>query len=141
VRVVVDTSVQEAGLRSQLGASSLVLAANARQSVRPLVTTAVFLEYEAVLLRAEQRLATNMSEADVEGFLRALAAAAEPVEISFRWRPQLRDPADELMLETAVNGRAEAIVTHNVTDFEPASSKFGLRILTPAQLLKELPKP
>ena len=141
MRVVVDTSVLVAGLRSQLGASSLVLGAIARQSVRPLVTTAVFLEYEAVLLRAEQRLATNMSEAEVEGFLRALAAAAEPVEISFRWRPQLRDPADELMLETAVNGHAEVIVTHNVADFEPASSKFGLRILTPAQLLKELRKP
>jgi putative PIN family toxin of toxin-antitoxin system len=140
VRVVVDTSVLVAGLRSQLGASSLVLVAIAKQSVRPLVTTAVFLEYEAVLLRADQRLATKMSEADVEGFLRALAAAAEPVEISFRWRPQLRDPADELMLEAAVNGHAEAIVTHNVADFEPASSKFGLRILTPAQLMKELLK-
>jgi putative PIN family toxin of toxin-antitoxin system len=140
VRVVVDTSVLVAGLRSQLGASSLVLVAIAKQSVRPLVTTAVFLEYEAVLLRADQRLATKMSEADVEGFLRALAAAAEPVEISFRWRPQLRDPADELMLEAAVNGHAEAIVTHNVADFEPVSSKFGLRILTPAKLMKELPK-
>lgn len=106
-----------------------------------MVTTAVFLEYEAVLLRPEHRLATGMSEADIEGFLRALAAAAEPVEISFRWRPQLRDPADELMLDAAVNGHAEAIVTHNVADFEPASSKFGMRILTPAQLLKELPKP
>src|SRR5690606_19207734 len=131
-----DKRGQLSGLRSQLGASSLVLVAIARQSVRPLVTTAVFLEYEAVLLRADQRLATKMSEADVEGFLRALAAAAAPVEISFRWRPQLRDPADELMLEAAVNGHAEAIVTHNVAHFEPESSKFGLRILTPAQLLK-----
>jgi len=130
-----------AGLRSRLGASNRVLAAIARQRIRPLVTTAVFLEYEAVLLRAEQRLATGMNEADVEGFLSALAAAAEPVEISFRWRPQLRDPADELMLEAAVNGRAKAIVTHNVTDFEPASSRFGVRILTPAQLLKEIAKP
>jgi putative PIN family toxin of toxin-antitoxin system len=141
MRAVADTSVLVAGLRSQLGASSLLLAAIARRRVRPLVTTAVLLEYEAVLLRPEHRLATNMSEADVEGFLRALAAAAEPVEISFRWRPQLRDPADELLLEAAVNGQAEAIVTHNVTDFEPASSRFGVRILTPAQLLKELRKP
>jgi len=141
VRVVLDTSVLVAGLRSQLGASNRILAAIAGEHVRPLITTAVFLEYEAVLLRAEQPLATNMGEGDVAGFLRALAAAAEPVEISFRWRPQLRDPADELMLEAAVNGRAEAIVTHNVTGFEPASSRFGLRILTPAQLLKELPKP
>ena len=141
MRVVVDTSVLVAGLRSQLGASSLLLATIARGRIRPLVTTAVFLEYEAVLLRAEQRLATGMSEADVEGFLRALAASSEPVEISFRWRPQLRDPADELMLEAAVNGYAEAIVTHNLADFEPASRRFGIRTLTPAQLLKELPKP
>ncbi|MBV6417208.1 MAG: hypothetical protein CMLOHMNK_01847 [Steroidobacteraceae bacterium] len=141
MRVVVDTSVLVAGLRSQLGASSLLLAAIARRRLRPLVTTAVFLEYEAVLLRPEQRLATHMSEKDIEGFLRALAAAAEPVEISFRWRPQLRDPADELMLEAAVNGHADAIVTHNVIDFESAWVKFGMRILTPAQLLKELPKP
>lgn len=140
MRVVVDTSVLVAGLRSRFGASSLLLAAIARRRVRPLITTAVFLEYEAVLLRAEQRLAMGMSAADVEGFLKALAAAAEPVEISFRWRPQLRDPADELMLEAAVNGRADSIVTHNVTDFEPAALKFGVRILTPAQLLKELPK-
>lgn len=124
-----------------MGASNRLLRLIARRRVRPLVTTAVFLEYEAVLLRAEQRLATGMTEADTESFLRALAAAAEPVEISFRWRPQLRDPADELMLEAAVNGGAEAIVTHNVKDFEPASSKFGIRILAPAQLLKELPSP
>jgi predicted nucleic acid-binding protein len=70
-----------------------------------------------------------------------MAAAAEAVEISFRWRPQLRDPADDLLLEAAVNGQAEAIVTHNVTDFEPASARFGVRILTPAQILKELAKP
>jgi putative PIN family toxin of toxin-antitoxin system len=130
-----------AGLRSQLGASNQVLIAVAEQRIKPLVTTAVFLEYEAVLLRAEQRLATGLNEAEVAGFLGAMAAAAEAVEISFRWRPQLRDPADELMLEAAVNGQAEAIVTHNVTDFEPASARFGVRILTPAQVLKELAKP
>lgn len=130
-----------AGLRSQLGASSQVLIAVAERRIKPLVTTAVFLEYEAVLLRAEQRLATGLNEADVAGFLGAMAAAAEAVEISFRWRPQLRDPADELMLEAAVNGQAEAIVTHNVTDFDPASARFGVRILTPAQVLKELAKP
>lgn len=130
-----------AGLRSQLGASNHVLIAVAERRIKPLVTTAVFLEYEAVLLRAEQRLATGLNEADVAGFLGAMAAAAEAVEISFRWRPQLRDPADELMLEAAVNGQAEAIVTHNVMDFEPASARFGVRILTPAQVLKELAKP
>lgn len=141
MRVLLDTSVVVAGLRSQLGASSRVLVAVAEGRLRPLVSTAVFLEYEAVLMRAEHRLATGMSEADVRGFLAALASAAEPVEISFRWRPQLRDPADELILEAAVNGQAEAIVTHNLTDFELGPARFGIRTLTPAQLLKALENP
>lgn len=141
MRVIVDTSVLVAGLRSQLGAGSRVLEAIAGRRILPLVSTAVFLEYKAVLLRAEHRLATGMSETDVQGSLDTLAAAAEPVEISFRWRPQLRDPSDEMMLEAAVNGHAVAIITHNVTDFDPVSLRFGVRTLTPAQLLKELPTP
>ena len=112
MRVVLDNSVLVAGLRSQLGASNRVLLAVAEGRCTPLVTTAVFLEYEAVLLRPEQRLATGMNPEDVEGFLAAFASAAEPVELNFLWRPQLRDPADELMLEAAVNGQAEALVTH-----------------------------
>ena len=140
MRVVLDTSVIVAGLRSRLGTSNRLLVAVAQGRVRSLVTTAVFLEYEAVLLRAEHRLATGMSEADVAGFLAALAAAAEPVEISFRWRPQLRDPADELMLEAAVNGRAAALVTHNLADFSAVAPRFAVRVLTPSKALKELPK-
>ena len=140
MRVVLDTSVIVAGLRSRLGTSNRLLVAVAQGRVRPLVTTAVFLEYEAVLLRAEHRLATGMSEADVAGFLAALAAAAEPVEISFRWRPQLRDPADELMLEAAVNGRAAALVTHNLADFTAVAPRFAVRVLTPSLLMRELPK-
>ena len=127
-----------AGLRSRLGASNRLLVAVASGQCTPLISTAVFLEYEAVLLRAEHRLATGMDEADVAGFLASLASAAEPVEIDFRWRPQLRDPADEMVLETAVNGRAQAIVTHNVRDFLPAIKGFGIQIMTPAVCLKEL---
>ena len=94
MRVVLDTSVLVAGLRSQRGASNRVLFAIAERRCVPLVTTALFLEYESVLLRAEQQLATGMNAADVEGFLAAFASAAEPIELNFLWRPQLRDPAD-----------------------------------------------
>jgi putative PIN family toxin of toxin-antitoxin system len=138
MRVVLDTSVLVAGLRSQFGASSRVLYAVSERRCIPLVTTAVFLEYEAVLLRSEQRLATGMSPEDVDGFLAAFASAAEPVELNFLWRPQLRDPADELILEAAVNGRAEALVTHNVGDFQSATARFGVRTLTPGAFLKEI---
>jgi predicted nucleic acid-binding protein len=102
------------------------------------VTTALFLEYEDVLKRAEIRLATRMSVEDVDGFLAALASAAEAIEVDFRWRPQLSDPKDELVLEAAVNGEADALVTHNRRDFEPAARAFGLRVLLPGEALKEL---
>lgn len=137
-RAVLDTSVLVAGFRSRSGASNLLLQYVASGAVRPLVTTALFLEYEDVLLRAEQRLATGMSEEDVERVLAAFASAAEPVEVHFRWRPQLGDPSDELVLEAAVNGRADALVTHNVRDFEGAAKRFRLRVATPQQYLREI---
>lgn len=137
-RVVLDTSVLVAGFRSRRGASNLLLRHVAQGSLRPLVTTALFLEYEDVLRRPEHRLATRMSERDVEGALAAFASAAEPVEVHFRWRPQLADPGDELVLEAAVNGRADALVTHNVRDFARARLRFELRILTPQQYLKDI---
>ncbi len=140
MRVVLDTSVLVAGLRSRLGASNRVLVAVAERRCVPLVTTAVFLEYEAVLLRPEQQLATGMNPANVEEFLAAFASAAEAVELNFLWRPQLRDPADELILEAAVNGRADAVVTHNVRDFRSATLQFGISTLTPGECFKELKK-
>src|ERR1700691_2167011 len=96
LRLVVDTSVIVAGLRSQLGASNRILALVAEGRLIPLVTTALFLEYEDVLNRSEQRLATGMSKEAVLGFLAAMASAAEAVDVHFMWRPQLSDPADEL---------------------------------------------
>lgn len=134
-RFVLDTSVVVAGLRSRLGASNRILTLVAEERLVPLVTTALFLEYEDVLNRPEQRLATHMSEDDVAQFLAAFASAAEPVDVHFLWRPQLADPADELVLEAAVNGRAQAIVTHNVRHFLPAPREFGVQVITLAELL------
>lgn len=137
-RVVLDTSVLVAGFRSRKGASNALLVHVAKGVLRPLVTTALFLEYEEVLLRAEQRLATKMSAKDVEDALAAFASASESVEVHFRWRPRLADPNDELVLEAAVNGRADALVTHNIRDFERARAQFELRIISPQQCLKEI---
>jgi len=62
----------------------------------------------------------------------------EPVEIWFMWRPQLRDPGDELVLEAAINGRAAVIATFNRRDFQPAASRFGIEILLPSETIRRL---
>lgn len=139
-RVVLDTSVIVAALRSRAGASHAVLEHVARGRLRPLVSTALFLEYEDVLNRPEHRLATGFSQQEVSEFLAALASAAEAVEVNFRWRPQLADPKDELVLEVAVNGEADALVSHTVRDFEPATRLFGVRVVLPRDVLQELRK-
>jgi putative PIN family toxin of toxin-antitoxin system len=135
-RVVLDTSVIVAALRSRRGGSNALVEQVGNGRLKPLVSTALFLEYEEVLNRPEHRLATRMSEQDVQGFLAAFASAAVAVEVNFRWRPQLSDPKDELVL--AVNGQADALVTHNRRDFEPAARLLGLRVLAPRDVLKEL---
>jgi predicted nucleic acid-binding protein len=76
--------------------------------------------------------------ADVEVLLDALALVVEPIRISYLWRPMLRDPGDDLALETAVNGNAEAVVTFNRRDFEPAGGRFGIEILAPAEAVRRL---
>jgi len=138
--VVLDTNVLVAASRSRLGASFALLQALRQGRYKALVSVPLMLEYEAVLVRPEHRLATGMSEGDVAEFPAALASAAEPVDVHFMWRPQLSDPADELILEAAVNGQAEAIVTHNARDFHPAFRIFGIPVTSPAQVLKELSK-
>jgi putative PIN family toxin of toxin-antitoxin system len=138
MRVVLDTSILVAALRSRRGASNRLVELVALGKLRPVVSTALFLEYEDVLMRPETRLATKMDAADVQGFLAAFASAAEGVDVNFRWRPQLTDPNDELVLEAAVNGAADVLVTHNVRDFRTAAPRFGLRVLLPRELLKEL---
>ena len=137
-RVVVDTSVVVAALRTRSGAGNAVLRLVANRRLVALATPPLFLEYEDVLKRPEQRLGHGLTIESVDEFLAEFAALLEPVEVHFLWRPQTRDANDEMVLEAAVNGRADALVTHNVRDFERAASKFELHIITPQQCLKEM---
>jgi putative PIN family toxin of toxin-antitoxin system len=137
-RVVLDTDIIVTALRSAAGCSNAVLREAAHGRLTPLATPALFLEYEAVLKRPEQRLAHGLELRDIDRFLAAFASACEAVEVSFQWRPQLSDPNDELVLEAAVNGRADALVTHNVRDFAKGAAHFGLHVLRPGELLMRL---
>jgi putative PIN family toxin of toxin-antitoxin system len=138
LRVVLDTSVIASAFRSQAGASFVLVRAVRQRRLVPLATPSLFLEYEEVLKRSEQRQVSGLSLGDVDRILGALAVAIEPVEVHLRWRPQLKDPKDELVFEAAVNGRADALVTYNVRDFRDAAPRFGVRIRRPAELLKDI---
>jgi predicted nucleic acid-binding protein len=97
---------------------------------------ALFLEYEDVLKRPEQLAASGLASDDIDAILNELAGLIEPVTTYYTWRPQLRDPADEMVLEAAVNARVDAIVTYNLRDFQPAK-RFGIPVLNPEQTLKQ----
>ena len=132
--IVMDTSVLVAGLRSRSGASAALLKEIAESRVEIAVSPALFLEYEAVLKRGEHGLPLQY----VDGFLAELALCIHPVDIRFVWRPQLPDADDEMVLEAAINGLAEAIVTHNRRDFERAAERFGIEVMSPAELLEQI---
>jgi putative PIN family toxin of toxin-antitoxin system len=137
-RVVLDSSVIVSAFRSRNGASRRLLGLVAGRRLVPLATPALFLEYEDVLKRPEQREVSGLTVAQIDTALAALAAAVEPVEVRFAWRPQLRDADDEMVLDAAVNGRADALVTHNLADFAGAAPRFGLLLLSPGALLERM---
>ena len=137
-RIVLDTSVVVAALRTRLGAGNAVLRLVAKRRLIALATPPLFLEYEEVLKRPEQQLVHGLTGDDVDDFLAELAALIEPVEVHFRWRPQVRDPGDEMVLEAAINGGANALVTYNVADFASAAQRFDIRVVKPGDLLKKV---
>lgn len=137
-RVVLDSSVVTSAFRSRHGASARLLRLVADGVLVPLATPALFLEYEDVLKRAEQRAVSGFTLAQVDAVLAALASAVEPVEVRFTWRPQLADTGNEMVLDAAVNGRADALVTHNLADFAAAAPRFGLLVLPPGRFLERM---
>ena len=118
-------------MRSPSGASAAILMAARRGETTLLLTVALALEYEAICSQAGHQLASGLSGREVDVFINAVIAMAEPVKTHFLWRPQLRDPGDEMVLEAAVNGRADALVTFNLRDFGSAPSRFGVELLLP----------
>jgi putative PIN family toxin of toxin-antitoxin system len=136
LRIVLDTSVLAAGLRSRNGPNNAVLREIAAGNIVAACTPALFLEYEDVLKRPEQMAVPGLSRAEVDDFMAEFAALILPVEVRFQWRPQLGDPDDEMVLEAATNGGADALVTNNLKDFAAVARRFRLQVLSPVQLLR-----
>lgn len=131
MRVVLDTNILVAAARSRQGASFAVLRALRARRFVALVSVPLMLEYEAVLKRPEHLLPGGRTAAMTDAFLDAMCGYVEPVHLHYLWRPQTRDAGDEMVLETALNGRADALVTLNIADFVQPARQFGLVLLTP----------
>jgi predicted nucleic acid-binding protein len=125
-------------MRSPRGASAAILRAARRGGPTLLASVPLAVEYEAVCRRAEHQKAAGLSDQEMDDFVAAVIALAEPIETHFLWRPQLRDPGDEMVLEAAVNGQADALVTFNARDFGIAPYQFGIEILLPREAIARI---
>ena len=135
---MLDTDVLVAAFRSDTGASRRVLEAARARRFHLLLSVPLMLEYEAVLTRPEHLAACRATREDVSAVLDELAYVAKTVELVIRTRPQLQDPNDEMVLETAINGRADAIVTFNERDFRPAATRFRCSVVRPVEVVRQL---
>jgi putative PIN family toxin of toxin-antitoxin system len=135
--LVLDTDVMVAALRSSRGASRQLLLGALDGGFRLLLSVPLILECEAVLSRPEHLAACGLSAKEIGRVLDDLAGIARPVSLSFRWRPRLSDPNDDMVLETAVNGNADAIVTFNQRDFE-AAGNFACAVILPGAALGQV---
>lgn len=138
MKLVLDTDVVVAALRSPTGASAELVRMARTGEIRLAASVSLFMEYEAVCTRPEHVLASGLEPVDIGIFLDALAHLVEPVTVHFLWRPQLRDPADELVLEAAVNARADALLSFNIRHFADAASRFHLQLAQPGAFLRSI---
>jgi putative PIN family toxin of toxin-antitoxin system len=137
---VLDPCVLVAAIRTGAGASKALLAAALQSRLAFLISTPLVLEYEAVLTRREHLQAADLNIGEVQELLDMVCASGIEVPLTQRWRPQLRDPDDEMVLGTAINGQADAIVTFNRADFEGVAKGLGIEILSPGEALKRMEK-
>ena len=137
MRAVLDTSVLITALRSNTGAAAETIRLAFRGELTILMDYKLACEYRDVALRAEQLQGSGRSQAQTSLILDALEAIAEPVYVVFQYRPLSPDANDDLVLDVAINGNAEAIVTNNTKHFREAAQRFHLAVLIPAELLSK----
>lgn len=136
--VVIDTNVFVSALRSADGASRTVIRRCLQGQYRPCMSLALFAEYRDVMGREPLFTESLLTSEERQELLFAFIAVCRLTEIYYLWRPNLRDEADNHVLELAVAASAQAIVTYNRADFLAAELHFPeLRIVAPADLLKE----
>ena len=133
-RVVLGTNVLVSALRSRKGASFKVVSLIGKGLFQLSVSVPLVLEYESATKRLSNLVGLKYS--DIDDILDYICKVAEHRDIYYLWRPFLKDPKDDMVLEVAVESESEFIVTHNLRDFA-GIEQFGLEAITPKQLLEK----
>ena len=135
MKVVIDTNVLVAALKSRRGASYKLISLLPTGMFSIAVSVPLIIEYEDVLRRG--KLSAKISEKDISDFIDFICSVGYRQDIFFLWRPFLPDPSDDLVLEVAVAAGCDAIITYNKRHFANIA-KFGQRVLDPKDFLAEI---
>lgn len=135
LKIAIDTNVLVSALRSRRGASYRLLKLIDSPKIEVHISVPLFLEYEDAAKRLVRR--GGLGSTDVDAILDYVAHISKHQQIFFLWRPALKDPKDDMVLELAVAAGCNAIVTYNKKDFVGVE-RFGIRLLDPRQLLAEI---
>lgn len=138
LKFVLDTDVIVAGMRSPTGASAALLRKAVKQKIVMLVSVPLFCEYESKCTNPSHWLEAGLTHEQAQEFINTLAAIVKPVKKYFSWRPRLHDPNDEMVLEAAVNGQADAIVTFNLRDYANEPKAFKVDVINPAEAIRRV---
>jgi putative PIN family toxin of toxin-antitoxin system len=134
-QIVIDTNVLVAALRSRRGASYRLLSLIDSGKFEVNVSVPLVLEYEDAAKRLVGEFALMVR--DIDNIIDYVCAVAQHRRVFYLWRPFLRDPKDDMVLELAVSANCDTIVTFNVDDFEGVD-EFGLRVMTPRDFLRKI---
>ena len=135
VSIIIDTCVFISALRSNRGASFKVLSLIGSDKFVFYLSVALVLEYEAVAKRSSHTL--GLTDSDIEDLIDYMCAVGKSRQVHFLWRPSLKDPSDDFILELAVESECDYIVTHNIRDFTGAE-KFKVKVITPQEFLRTI---
>lgn len=137
IQIVIDTNVFVSALRSQRGASFRLLSLlGTSERFEINISVPLLLEYEDVAKR--QRNESGLTDQDVEDILDYICSVANQRQVFFLWRPFLKDPKDDMVLELAVEAQCDCIVTFNQRDFAGVERQFGIRTPGPREFLQEI---
>ena len=134
-RIVVDTNVFISSLKSKKGASYKLLYQVSRQKFEQSISPTLIFEYESVAKRESQNI--PLTSKNIDTIIDMICEWSIKCEVFFLWRPVLRDPKDDFILELAIESRSEFIITYNKKDFI-GIEKFGIKALTPKEFLKQI---